>query len=232
MGKRSKWDWTMSRVAWIDVETDGLVRPGKPMPLCLEVALILTDGDLRELGRYSAVIEHPAAVLDALNPHPVVAEMHGASGLWNALREPGVVAIADAEAAMIELLEKHCAEEPGVRQGPGGVDTRPVVWGGFSPAAVDRPVLAAYMPTFYQRIHHRSVDVSALKLAMRNWAGIEIPKIEAIHRAVPDTEQSIGLAQAYRRFLNLSSADRIRTEVRSLEVRTPAPPPAPVASVI
>jgi oligoribonuclease (3'-5' exoribonuclease) len=202
----------MTKVAWIDVETNDLVRPGKPMPLCLEVALILTDGDLRELGRYQAVIEHPDAVLDALDPHPVVLEMHEKSGLWNALRQPGVVSLEQAERSMIELLDEHASEWP-------------VVWGGFSPAAVDRPVLGHYMPTFYRKLHHRSVDVSALKLAMKNWAGLDFPKVDAAHRAVPDTEESIGLAKVYRRFLNLAAADRIHTEVRSLEVSPVTPTP-------
>jgi oligoribonuclease (3'-5' exoribonuclease) len=194
MSGPSKWDWTLTRIAWIDVETDGLVRPGCRFPLCLEVALIVTDEHLRELGRYEAVISHPGEVLDALDPHPVVVEMHNKSGLWEALRDDRTASLEDAQAAMIELLNRTCGE-------PGESDACPVVWGGFSPAAIDRPVLARYMPRYYRRIHHRSVDVSALKLAMQNWAGIEVPKVEAAHRAMTDTLESISVARVYRRFL-------------------------------
>jgi oligoribonuclease len=212
-----KWDWTMHRIAWLDVETDGLVRPGSPFPLLLEVALVLTDADLRELGRYNAVIRHPEKVLRASNPHEIVVEMHEKSGLWEDLRGPGTVPVEEAEDAMLALLDEHCGE-PGERQGPGGRDTRPVVWGGFSPSAIDRPVIRRYMPRFFKRIHHRNVDVSALKLAMKNWAGVEIPKEEACHRALPDTLESIKLAIYYRRFLNLAAADRVGAEVERVEV--------------
>lgn len=195
-----KWDWTMRLIAWLDAETSGLVRPDLPWPLLLEVALVVTDGDLRELGRYEAVIRHDEAALDALDPHPVVREMHEESGLWGALREPGTTPLDDAERAMIELVDA-CAEGLDPGDGKALVDTRPVVWGGFSPAAIDRPVIARYMPAYYQRIHHRSVDVSAIKLAMKNWGGVELPEADATHRALADTLDSIRLARSYRSLL-------------------------------
>lgn len=193
-----KWDWTVDRIAWLDAETDGLVRPGAPMPLLLEVAVVVTDAAMRELGRYEAVIRHPEEVLRALSPHQVVVDMHEKSGLWEDLFGSDTVPIEEAEREMVALLDLHCGD-PG--QGDGEVDTRPVVWGGFSPAAVDRPVVGYYMPSYYSRIHHRSMDVSALKLAMKNWAGVDLPKEEVLHRAMLDTEESIRLAECYRRFL-------------------------------
>lgn len=214
MSSPEKWDWTMTRIAWIDVETDGLVRPGCRFPLCLEVALVVTDGGLNELSRFEAVIAHPEEVLDALDPHPVVKEMHQKSGLWEALRGPDTMSLKQAEDAMVVMLDGHCGE-PGERQGPDGVDTRPVVWGGFSPAAIDRPVLARYMPTFYKRIHHRSVDVSALKLAMLNWAGVRLPETKAVHRAMDDTLESISVARIYATFLDAACRTQALATIRS-----------------
>ncbi len=184
----SDWDWNMSRIAWIDVETDGLVRPGVPFPLLLEVALVLTDADLNQECSYTAVMRHSEAKLNALKPLPVVVEMHERNGLWDALRGADTVPLLDAEQAMIGLL---------------GEDSEcPIVWGGCSPAALDRQVISRYMPAFYTRIHHRSVDVSALQLAMKNWAGLDISRPSASqHRALPDTLESIELAVAYRQFL-------------------------------
>lgn len=189
MNTDQKWDWAAFQIAWIDVETDGLATP-EELPLLLEVAIVLTTVDLVELGRYSTLIHHSHDVLDALTPCSLVVEMHTKNGLWKDLRAGGGVSIAEAQRGLLQVLDEN-------RTSPH------VAWGGCSPGVLDRPMLASLMPDYYKRIDHRSVDVSSLKLAMKNWAGIEAPEDDdAAHRALADTLSSIAMAKHYRGFLN------------------------------
>ena len=187
---KGRWDWSLGRILHFDAESTGLVRPRQPLPLLLEVAVILTDAELRVLDRYEAVIHHEKDALDALDPHPIVVEMHEKSGLWKALREPGTVPVAEAEAAMIGMLDRH--------PDPEG---RPVVWAGFSPGALDRPLVGALMPTLYGRLHHRTIDVSALKLVLKNYAGLQLEESDALHRAMADAQEELDVLRTFRSYL-------------------------------
>jgi len=184
-----EWDWNFGLIAHLDVETDGLWLPGYPPPLMLEIALVLTRGDLRVLDRYEAVIRHPESVIRNLKPPAIVAEMHTKNGLWADLLHGETVKPADAERAMVDMIDYH---RP--RSGRGA----PVVWAGFSPGSLDRPLVSLLMPSLYRRFHHRVLDVSSLKLAMLNFAGTPLPESEASHRAMGDVLEEIEVLRAYR----------------------------------
>lgn len=192
----ARWGWAIDQLCWVDIESSGLVRPDLPLPVLFEVAAVLTDRGLRELGRFTAVIRHADEVLDRLQLAPNVQEMHEENGLIAALRGPEAVSIEAAERALIALLD-GCPT-------PG-----PVIWGGFSPAAMDRPLLFHYMPRFYERLHYRTLDLSALKLAMRNWGGLETAESSTVHRALPDVLEAIKVANEYRCRLAVGESDEV-----------------------
>jgi oligoribonuclease len=178
--KTGRWDWSLGRLAWIDVDTTGTWDPDDP-PLTLEVALIVTDGALNELGRYVAVVDYRDLSYLA-KATPFVVDMHTKSGLWGDLQaRSGTVALEQIERELCQLLET--TKEPG--------DQRPVVWAGFSPGALDRPMIRRYMPTFHRMLHYRTLDVSTLKLYALNYFGVEIAQENPLHRAEQDTEDTI-----------------------------------------
>jgi len=204
----AKWDWGVTRIAWLDAETTGVARPWAPPPLLLEVALVVTDGALQELGRYEAVIRHEQAVLDGLSMPPVVLDMHTKNGLLDALRGPDTVPMDEAEKAMIDLLDRFDVGQP-------------IVWGGFSPSAVDRPVVGQCMPTYYGKIHYRSLDMSTIKLALKNWGGVDLEGAQLDrpvgHRAMSDVLESVETAKIARRLFALTGAERIATVIETVE---------------
>jgi oligoribonuclease (3'-5' exoribonuclease) len=91
----------------------------------------------------------------------------------------------------------------------GEMDTRPVVWGGFSPSALDRPLVRLFMPTFYNMIHYRTIDVSTTKLTALNFFGVKIEREAPRHRAEGDTEATL---DTFRRITSLISEKTGRCE--------------------
>jgi oligoribonuclease len=174
------WDWTLGRVAFLDFETTGIWDPADP-PLILEAAMVVTDGALNELGRYSAVVDYEDQVY-LERADPFVVEMHTKSGLWNDLKaRRRAVELAKIEADLCATLEATYDENDG----------RPVVWAGFSPSALDRPLARHFMPAFYDMLHYRTIDVSTLKLYALNYHGVKIEKDDPTHRAEQDVEDTI-----------------------------------------
>jgi oligoribonuclease len=161
----------------------------------LEVCLIVTDRALNELGRYSAVVDFgDLSFLSVLSPF--VAEMHVKSGLLAALQDRAqTVPLEEIERELCQLLVDTAVVD-------GDLDTRPIVWAGFSPSALDRPMVHHYMPTFYSKIHYRTIDVSSEKLTALNYFGVKLDREEVAHRAERDTEDTI---EAFRQITALIS---------------------------
>jgi oligoribonuclease len=178
--KTGRWDWSLGRLAFVDVETTGIWTRDDP-PLTLEVAMIVTDGELNELSRYSAVVDY-RDLSYLTKASPFVVDMHTKSGLWGDLRARlGTVPLEQIERDLCCLLE--ATKEPG--------DQRPVVWAGFSPGALDRPMIRHYMPALHSLFHYRTLDVSTIKLYALNYFGVEIEQGDPAHRAEKDTEDTI-----------------------------------------
>lgn len=194
-GETQKWDWRLDRLCFLDVETTGVWSdPDVPFPLPLEVALIVTTANLRELGRESVVISWPKRDLDqALDPF--CRDMHSTSGLLEEVRGGTAVAVGAAEKILIRIMNRLTKDS-----------SAPVIWAGSSPGALDRPVLREWMPELYAKLHHRTLDVSALKLALLNWGGAEPRRYEARHRAMSDCEDAVKLARRVK--LHLRRAER------------------------
>lgn len=196
--RTGRWNWSVGRIVWIDVETTGIWIPEAP-PLILEVAAVVTDRDLNVLGEWASPLLYEEREWSAARPHEAAVSMHQKTGLWDlvdpANNHPDRVRLADAEASLCQLLEATS-----VKLGPEK-DTRPVLWGGASPAALDRPIMRLNMPRFYGMIHYRTLDISCLRLAAINWGGdFDRGDFEASHRALEDCYQSIDFARRERAF--------------------------------
>jgi len=183
----ANWDRALSRICFIDVETTGLWDPAAP-PILLEVAAVVTDRNLVEIGRYSALIR--ASENDLARTNPFVVSMHLQSGLWRDLKAGLGTDVSTAEEGLCRMLE---------RTDPG--DGRPVIWAGASPSALDRPLLRRAMPKFDGMFCHRLIDVSSLKLVLQNYSEAELRAGKPMHRALSDCFGAMEILRACKNHL-------------------------------
>lgn len=170
-------------LVWIDLEMTGL---DPNIHTIVEVAVIITDGDLEQ------VIEGPDLVIHATEEElarmdEVVLKMHTKSGLLELVRA-SEISIADAEKAILEFLVEHVPEP------------RAGVLAGNSIHS-DRSFLLRYMPAVAEHLHYRLVDVSTIKELARRWypeAVKSAPDKDGDHRALADIRESIAELRHYR----------------------------------
>ncbi len=172
------------RLVWIDCEMTGLELQHDAL---IEVAALVTDSDLNILGDgVDLVIHADDEVLDGMVE--VVREMHGRSGLTEAVRASAVT-LAEAEERVMEYITKHVPEP---RSAPLCGNS----------IATDRGFLARDMPTLDNYLHYRMVDVSSIKELCRRWyprVYFGQPPKGLAHRALADIQESIRELAYYRR---------------------------------
>ncbi|HWO23062.1 MAG TPA: oligoribonuclease [Kofleriaceae bacterium] len=171
-------------LVWLDMEMTGL-DPSKER--IIEVAAIITDGQLAELATGpDLVIHQPDEVLAAMDDWNRT--HHGASGLVDRVRA-STVTDADAEAQLLAFVNAHV---------PSPKD-RPVLAG--NSIHQDRRFIRRYMPKLDARLHYRMVDVSTIKELARRWFPQIIarqPPKNDTHRALDDIRESIDELRYYR----------------------------------
>ena len=132
------------RLVWIDLEMTGLNPRADEI---VEIACIVTEADLTELDSGISLVvkpsDDPLATMDE-----VVVRMHTDSGLLDEI--PDGIALADAEAQVLEYVRQHIPE---ARKAPLA----------GSSVYVDRGFLSAYMPDLDAHLHYRLVDVSSIE---------------------------------------------------------------------
>ncbi len=149
----------------------------------LEVAAIVTDGELRELDEgVDLVVRQPDEVLALMDAWCV--KQHGQSGLTAASRASRT-GLVEAEALLLDYLKKHTAEGQSPLCG--------------NSVGHDRRFLERWMPAVAEYLHYRVIDVSTVKeLALRWYPELErFPKGQA-HRARDDILESIAELRFYR----------------------------------
>ena len=170
-------------LVWIDLEMTGL---DPEVDVILEIAVIVTDGSLDQ------IVEGPDLVLQADEEAlermaPVVREMHGLSGLTDAVRQSELT-IAEAEKAVLEFVTAQVSE-PGLAPLAG------------NSVHTDRAFLRRFMPDLEAWFHYRNVDVSTIKELARRWypeALENAPEKGGGHRALADIRESIEELKFYR----------------------------------
>ena len=91
------------RLVWIDLEMTGL---DPDHHVVVEVAALVTDADLNILGQGVDIVVH-ATEEQLAGMNELVADMHGSSGLTEAIRT-STTTIEQAEQAVLDLIAEHC----------------------------------------------------------------------------------------------------------------------------
>lgn len=169
------------RLVWIDCEMTGLDQTKDAL---LEVACLVTDGDLNLLGDgVSVVIKPPAKALKGMVEF--VRDMHAASGLAPLL-DAGVT-VAEAEEMVLAYVKEHVPEGKAPLAG--------------NTIGMDRIFLERDMPSLVSWLHYRVVDVSSIKELVRRWyprVYFGAPAKTGAHRALGDIEDSVRELRYYR----------------------------------
>ncbi len=199
-------------LVWIDCEMTGLDLSSDKL---IEIAVLVTDGDLNILGDGVDVVIHAddTALTGML---PVVTEMHNRSGLIDEVRA-STVDLATAEAAVLDYIRRH------VKQ----ANTAPLAGNSIG---TDRGFIARDMPTLDSFLHYRMIDVSSIKELCRRW----YPKIYygqpakgLAHRALADIHESIRELKYYRGTAFVPPPGPMTSEIAAvangLGVNSPAP---------
>lgn len=168
-------------LVWIDCEMTGLDVTSDAL---IEVACLVTDGELTILGEgISVVIKPPPAAIEAMSEF--VRDMHAASGLLGEL-EFGVD-MREAEERVLQYIKEHTPEGKAPLAG--------------NTVGMDRAFLDRDMPTLAAWLHYRVVDVSSIKELARRWyprAYFHAPEKTGGHRALGDIQDSIRELRYYR----------------------------------
>jgi len=173
-----------NRMIWLDLEMTGL-DPDRDS--ILEIATVVTDGELNELAEGPVLaVHHDEVALRAMDAWNT--EHHTASGLWARVLESDY-SIEDAERRTLEFLARW---------------TKP----GSSPLCgnsicQDRRFLYRLMPELEAWFHYRNLDVSTVKELASRWApqALEGFVKENRHEALSDIRESISELRHYRSFM-------------------------------
>jgi oligoribonuclease len=172
----------MNRLFWIDLEMTGLDEAKDSI---LEVAVVITDWELKTLEEYHRVVFQPPQVLENMNDW--CKKTHGESGLTAAV--PSGTPLAQVEQELLALIGRHYTSKDRVVLAGNSV--------GNDKRFVDR-----YMAQVAQRLHYRLIDVSSFKEVFREKYRIEFKKGNS-HRAVDDIHESIGELAHYLSFVKM-----------------------------
>lgn len=168
---------------WIDCEMTGLSLESDKL---IEIAALVTDGDLNILGDGVDVVIH--ADDDALANMPdVVTKMHADSGLTEEVRA-STVTLAEAEKLVLDYIRAHVTTAGAVPLAGNSI-------------ATDRGFITRDMPELDAYLHYRMVDVSSIKELCRRWYPriyFGQPEKGLAHRALADIRESIRELRYYR----------------------------------
>lgn len=164
-----------SGYVWFDAEFTSLDLDQARL---LQVAVILTDSDLRRLHPSEEDINLCIRIGEGESISPWVAE--NLSGLVEKCRSDQAVSIEEADSRIAALLDKYldtpCDE----------MKKRPVLAG--NSVHNDWFLMRKFMPKFADRLHYRLLDVSTLKIQWQDWAKQEPfdkDNVELLNRYFP-----------------------------------------------
>lgn len=190
-------------LVWIDCEMTGLdlVHDG-----LIEVAALVTDGDLNVLGDGVDVVIKPTPEAMA-QMGDFVRTMHETSGLLEQL--DGGISMAEAEQQVMAYITEFV---PDARKAPLAGNT----------IGTDRAFLARDMATLEGHVHYRNVDVSSIKELARRWfprVYYQSPAKSGNHRALADIQESIEELRYYREALFVAPPGPDTTTAKEIAAR-------------
>jgi oligoribonuclease len=189
-----------SRLVWIDLEMTGLDPSHDEI---VEIAAIVTDGDLVELDEGVSYVVRPGdlGLLDGMDD--VVTTMHTESGLLADI--PDGISLAEAGGGVLEYVRRH-VPDPGRAPLAG------------SSVYVDRGFISRYLPELDAHLHYRLIDVSTIKELSRRWfprSYYNAPAKTGGHRALADIRESIAELRYYRETVFVAAPGPSTEDARS-----------------
>jgi len=169
-------------IVWVDCEMTGLDI--EKDEIC-EIAVIVTDGDLKPVDDGLQVVVRPSDQAMA-NMGEFVSKMHTESGLLSEI--PSGNSASAAEVLVLEYLKKYITEPKTAPLAGNSIGT-------------DRMFIIKQMPNLDAFLHYRNIDVSSLKELVRRWyprVYFNLPKKNGSHRALADIRESIQELRYYR----------------------------------
>ena len=198
------------RLVWIDCEMTGLDLRRDAL---IEIAALVTDGDLRVLGDGVDLVIHADDSVLAGMPD-IVRDMHARSGLTEEVRH-STFTLREAEERVLAYVREHVP------------DPRTAPLAGNS-IATDRGFLSRDMPELDAHLHYRMVDVSSIKELCRRWYPriyYSQPEKGLAHRALADIRESIRELDYYRRTLFVPPPGPTSEEAQAVAASLAAPTP-------
>ncbi|GMM86219.1 oligoribonuclease [Pseudoalteromonas phenolica] len=176
-----------SNLIWLDLEMTGLEPKTDKI---LEIATVITDGDLNVLAEGPVIAIHQSdELLD--NMDEWCTNQHGRSGL-TARCKASKFTEDDAIAQTLEFLKEWVP--------PG---SSPMCGNSIGQ---DRRFLNKYMPELEAYFHYRNLDVSTVKELARRWKPELLSEVKkkSSHLALDDIKDSIMELKVYKeKFFNL-----------------------------
>jgi len=170
-----------NHLIWIDMEMTGL-RPEQDR--IIEVALVVTDGDLATVAEAPVLVVHQEdatlAAMDSWNQGT-----HARSGLIDKVKA-SILDELQVQTRMLAFLREHVPPK-----------TSPMCG---NTICQDRRFLARWMPELEDYFHYRNLDVSTVKELCKRWQP-EIAKgwvKQGKHEALADIYESIDELKYYR----------------------------------
>lgn len=171
------------KLVWVDCEMTGLDVNSDAL---IEIAALVTDGELNILGDGVDVVIHASDEALAGMPE-VVVQMHAKSGLTEQVRA-ATVTIDEAQKMVLDYIKQYVTEPRTAPLAGNSIGT-------------DRGFIARDMPELDNFLHYRMIDVSSIKELTRRW----YPKVYyaqpakgMAHRALADIIESVRELAYYR----------------------------------
>ena len=151
----------------------------------IEVALVITDIQLKPVDQYHSVVRQDGSFIDNMDEWNT--KHHAMSGLSKQV--PHGREAYKVEEDLLTLSREHSPQDK-------------IVLAGNS-IAQDRLFICKYFTKFAQRLHHRMLDVSALKIVFRDVLKHEYEKPASHHRALDDVQASINELKEYLKYIQI-----------------------------
>lgn len=190
------------KLVWLDLETGGLngvLENGllgmQHYPI-LEVAVIVTDAELNEVGKpLRIVINHDAKCIDLMSSW--AKEVHTKSGLLDEVALSNITT-EKAEQMIIAHLKSLGIDAYDRKKKKGGVMAGNSIM-------FDRSYIMCQMPELNDYLHYRQLDVSAINLTCQMFAPDLDKQVYEMkqykHEALADIRESIEELRIYQRHL-------------------------------
>lgn len=189
-----------NRIAWVDVETDGLDPNEKHL---LEIAVLVTDSELNILHEegFHAVVHYTASeVADMfVNATPYVQEMHSKTGLWEKLRDRTVTGtLKHIDLSLREYLRMF-----------GDPRSMPVAG---NSVRLDMNFMDKHLPLTSAHLDYHMRDVSTIAGLASDWYDLPYFEKKSDHTAAVDIRESIRELKHYREaiFKTVSETEGIK----------------------